>query len=117
LGDPLFIAGCALYAANRWLIKPALDSPCFDNWFNDALLIPCALPVMLFVHRRLGLRAHDLPPTFAEIAGHFAGWTVLFEVVGPTLMRHTTGDPLDALAYAAGGLVASCWWRIRAHEL
>lgn len=109
LWDPLFLVGCALYAANRWLIKPHVHSGFFHNWFADCLLIPCALPVMLLIHRRLGLRAHDRPPTAAEIAGHFIGWSVLFEIIGPHIM-HTTGDPWDAVAYAAGGVLAYCWW-------
>ncbi len=109
LADPLFLASCAMYAANRWLIKPHVHSGFFHNWFNDLLLIPCALPVLLFAHRRFGLRDHDRPPTALEITGHVIGWSVLFEVIGPHIMR-TTGDPLDAVAYAVGGLAAFCWW-------
>lgn len=110
LMDPLFMACCALYAANRWLIKPHVHGGFFHNWFSDLLLIPCALPVMLLVHRLLGLRIHDQPPTAAEIAGHVIGWSVLFEAIGPHIMR-TTGDPWDAVAYAVGGILAYCWWR------
>lgn len=109
LGDPLFIASCVMYAANRWLIKPHFHSGFFHNWFNDLLLIPCALPVLLLAHRQLGLREHDGPPTAWEITTHVIGWSVLFEVIGPHIMR-TTGDPWDAVAYAAGGLAAFCWW-------
>ena len=73
------------------------------------LLIPCALPVALWLQRRLGLREHDRPPSNAEIALHLLVWSVLFEVIGPHIMR-TTGDPLDVLAYIVGGIAAAFWW-------
>jgi hypothetical protein len=116
LGDPLFLAACALYTVNRWLIKPRVDISLFDNWFNDALLIPCALPVMLLAHRWLGLRRHDLPPTAAEVCGHLLGWAALFELVGPRILERATGDPIDVVAYAVGAVLAWCWWRQSAHE-
>ena len=108
--DPLFLVCCALYAANRWLIKPHCHIAFFHNWFNDVLLIPCALPPLLLAHRWLRLRAHDQPPTLAEVSAHVLGWSVLFEVIGPRLMT-TTGDPWDAVAYACGGAGAFFCWR------
>ena len=110
LRDPLFVAACALYALNRWLIKPHVEISLFDNWFNDALLIPCALPIVLLAHRWLGLRGHDLPPTCAEIVGHLLGWATLFELIGPAVLRRGTGDPADLVAYAIGAAVAWCSW-------
>jgi ubiquinone/menaquinone biosynthesis C-methylase UbiE len=108
--DPLFLVCCALYAANRWLIKPHCHVAFFHNWFNDVLLIPCALPPLLLVHRWWRLRGHDQPPTLAEVSAHVLGWSVLFEVIGPRLMP-TTGDPWDAVAYAGGGAAAFFCWR------
>jgi len=99
-----------MYAANRWLIKPHCHIAFFHSWFNDLWLIPCALPPLLLAHRWLGLRRHDEPPTFWEVAAHLAGWSILFEVIGPHIMR-TTGDPLDAAAYTVGAGVGLIWWR------
>jgi ubiquinone/menaquinone biosynthesis C-methylase UbiE len=107
--DPLFLACCALYAANRWLIKPHTHIAFFHNWFNDTLLIPCALPPLLFVHDLFRLRPRNNWPTGPEIAAHVIGWSILFEGIGPHIMR-TTGDPLDVVAYAVGGLFAYAWW-------
>ena len=91
--DPLFLICCALYATNRWWIKPHFHSAFFHNWFNDLLLIPCALPLLLLIQYWLGLREHDGAPTFWEVASHVIGWSILFEVIGPHLLP-TTGDPL-----------------------
>jgi ubiquinone/menaquinone biosynthesis C-methylase UbiE len=108
--DPLCLVCCALYATNRWLIKPHCPILFFHYWFNDILLIPCALPPLLLAHRWLGLRPADAMPTLGEIGCHLAGWSVLFEVIGPHIMR-TTGDPWDMVAYAGGAVVAVFWWR------
>jgi ubiquinone/menaquinone biosynthesis C-methylase UbiE len=108
--DPLCLLCCLLYAVNRWLIKPHCHIEFFHSWFNDTLLIPCALPPLLLMQRWLGLRAHDRPPTAGEVAGHVIGWSVLFEWIGPHILP-TIGDPWDAVSYAVGGAVAYVWWR------
>ena len=108
--DPLFPLSCALYAANRWLIKPHCHIAFFHNWFNDLLLIPCALPPVLLIQYWLGLRTHDAAPTFGEVVAHVVGWSILFELIGPRTLP-TTGDPWDAVAYAVGGLASYGWWR------
>lgn len=111
LRDPLFLCACAAYALNRWLLKPHVSQPLLHNWFNDSLLIPCALPPLLLMHRWLGLRKHDAPPTRLEIAGHLIGWAFLFEAIGPHLMRGVTGDPWDVAAYSMGAIAAMLWWQ------
>ncbi len=75
------------------------------------LLISCALPPLLQVHRWLTLRRHDGPPTISEVFGHLAFWSVLFEVAGPHLIRGATGDWRDVFAYSVGAVIALLWWR------
>src|SRR5213593_4353999 len=110
LVDPLFVVCCALYAANRFVIKPHVAWPLFQNWFNDLLLIPCALPPLLLIHRRFGLRSHDAPPSAGEVVYHLAGWSLLFEVIGPRVVPHAVGDIWDVGAYAIGAMLAWIWW-------
>ncbi|MGC3957689.1 MAG: hypothetical protein QM813_06990 [Verrucomicrobiota bacterium] len=110
LRDPLFLAGCVAYAVNRWLIKPHLPTGFLHSHFNDLLLIPCALPPILWLHRKLGLRSHDEAPTFLEITTHVVFWSLLFEWLGPKFVSHTTADPLDVLAYLVGAVLAGLWW-------
>ena len=108
--DPLFLECCTLYAVNRWAVKPHFHGVFIHSWFNDALLIPCALPLLLRVHAWLGWREQDAMPGAWEIIAHLAGWSVMFEVIGPRLMRHATGDVLDVVAYTSGAAAAYVWW-------
>lgn len=109
--DPLCLVGCAAYAINRWLVKPCVPAGFFHGSFNDLWLVPCALPPLLWLHRRLGWRTHDGSPQWSEIGLHLGCWSVLFEGIGPRFMPHTTGDPWDVVAYALGALVAGLWWQ------
>ena len=111
LRDPLFLIGCSAYAINRWLIKPHVHTGFFHSHFNDCWLIPCALPPVLWLHRRLGLRREDVPPQVSEIMSHLIFWSLLFEWIGPKFVRGTTGDPLDVLAYVFGAILAGLWWQ------
>ena len=108
--DPLCVTCCSLYATNRWLVSPHVHSRFLRGQFNDLMLIPCALPLVLWAQRRLGLRQTDTRPTGSEILFHLVIWSILCEVIGPHIMR-TTGDYLDVLAYAVGAGLAFLWWR------
>ena len=114
LWDPLFLVACSLYVLNRWWLKPHFHNLFLHGYFNDLLLIPCALPPLLLMQRWLGLRTHNRIPAANEIALYLAVWSVLFEVVGPKIMPWTVGDPWDVVAYAVGGLFAGLWWHRRA---
>jgi hypothetical protein len=110
LRDGLFLLACALYAVNRGVIKPLAPEGFFAWWFNDLLLVPCAVPVLLWLQRRTGLRQTDAPPSAGEIIFVLVLWSVLFEVVAPHFFSHATGDWRDVAAYAAGALIAGLWW-------
>ena len=111
--DPLCLLACAGYALNRWALRPMgwASGPFMRGHFNDLLLIPAALPLVLWGQRRLGLRTVDTPPTWPEIALHLVVWSVAAEAIAPHLWRHATGDWLDVAAYAVGALAAGSWWQ------
>ena len=71
------------------------------------------LPPLLLMQRGLKLRMHDQVPSAGEIALYLAVWSILFEVIGPHLMRRATGDPWDVIAYVVGGILAGLWWNRR----
>ena len=109
LHDPLFLTGWLAYGINRCLIKPQAAPGFMMFHFNDLWLIPCALPPVLWLHQRLGLRPQDAPPQPGEIAGHLVFWSLLFEWIIPQV-THAEGDPADVAAYAAGAVIAGVWW-------
>lgn len=102
---------CALYATNRWAVPAALKNGFLRGHFNDCLLIPAALPLMLLLERWLGLRRDDAAPRWTEVLFHLVIWSVAAEVVGPRLFAHAQGDGVDVVAYAAGAAVAMLAWR------
>lgn len=111
--DALALTAMVLYALNRWVVKPHAHAGFLHDHFNDMLLIPAALPLILWVQRRLGWRAHDAAPTAGEIALHLGIWTAICEGVGPHFVAHATADWRDGVAYLAGALAAGLWWRWR----
>jgi hypothetical protein len=108
--DPICLLACALYTLNRWLIGPACSWPFLHEYFDDLLLIPAALPIILGMRRWWGLRSHDRPPTAAEILGHLAVWSFIAELVGPFFFPWVVGDFVDIEAYALGAILAGMWW-------
>jgi hypothetical protein len=74
------------------------------------LLIPAALPVLLWIFRKLRLRLHDSPPTWTEIAEWTVLWSLAFEWAFPRFLHLGTADWRDAVCYAAGAFLAGCWW-------
>lgn len=110
ISDPLFLASCAAYIVNSCLVRPFVHGGFFSAHFNDLWLIPCALPPLLWLHRRLGLRGHDDAPRGSEIILHLVFWSALFEWIGPRFVSHASADAGDVLAYAAGALLAFLFW-------
>jgi hypothetical protein len=117
LRDPLFLVTCAVYALNQFWLKHTLPNWFLHSYLNDLLLIPAALPLVLWVQRCAGWRTHDHPPTWAEVLGHLAVWSLICEVVGPVWLKVGTGDPWDVLAYAVGAVGACQWWRHGARRI
>src|SRR5438552_1032972 len=62
LVDPLFLCCCGAYLLNRFWLKTHFSSTFLHGYFNDTLLIPCALPLMLWLQRQTGLRRDDAMP-------------------------------------------------------
>ena len=109
--DRLCWLACTLYAVNRWVLPATWKNPFLRNYFDDLLLIPAALPLMLWLQRRLGLRKTDAPPDWREVLLHLVIWSFAAEVIGPRLFQRATGDAWDVVAYAAGAIIATLVWR------
>lgn len=119
--DPLCGLSLAAYATNHLLVVPHLPGlvqarvpwawPFLHSHFDDLLLIPAALPVVLWLQRLLGLRTHDRTPTWTEMLAHLAIWSVICKGAGPLCLHVGAADPWDILFFAAGGGGAMIWWR------
>lgn len=124
LHDRLFTFTLAAYALNRLLVLPHLAGfvrlrlpwawPFLHSHLDDLLLMPVALPVVLWLQRLTGLRHHDQPPGWLEMLAHLAIWSVMCKIVGPAYCHIGVADPWDVLYFAAGGGAACCWWNRRA---
>jgi hypothetical protein len=113
--DPLFLTSLAVYIVNRLLIKPYLThlhhySAFFHGHLDDTLTAPVALPIYLYVYRKIGFRPDDEPPRWWEVALHVAVWVVFFEWFGPFYLHRGVGDPIDALCITGGAFVAWAFW-------
>jgi hypothetical protein len=111
LRDPLCLAACALYGCNRWWLRGHVGGAFLQGHFNDLLLIPAALPLVLWVQKQLGVRADDGRPAWREIALHLAVWSFAAEWLMPQLTARATGDWRDVVAYTVGAIFAGCWWQ------
>ena len=107
--DAAFWVGSAAYGLNRWMVRPHVNSAFLRGHANDLWLIPCALPLVVWVHDRMGWRKAG-PPTAGEVVAHLIGWSLLLEWVGPLVRRASTGDPWDVVCYAIGAIAAWLWW-------
>jgi hypothetical protein len=81
------------------------------NHLDDCLLIPAALPPLLYMFRKLGLRRHDSPPSIREVAEWTILWAFAFEWAFPRFLHRGVSDLRDVLGYATGALVSWLLWR------
>jgi len=98
-----------LYALNRWIVAPHIPHPFLSGHFNDLLLIPAALPWVLWLQKKLEWRGGGFP-TWLEITGHWLVWSLASELLAPGIFPQTTADWKDVAAYAAGGLLSGILW-------
>lgn len=111
LRDPLFLGCFALYWINRLALEKLWPAGPHHAYLNDLLLVPFWIPPMLWAQRALRLRTHDGPPEPPEIAVPVVIWSVWFELLLPGRVTGAVGDPLDVVAYVAGGIIAWSAWK------
>jgi hypothetical protein len=112
--DPLCLLACGLYVLNRVWLRSHVGGEFLTGYFNDLLLIPAALPLLLWLQRKLGVRADDQRPRWSEITLHLAVWALVAEAIMPRLATHATGDWRDLVAYAVGAALSGAWWQMGA---
>lgn len=112
--DPVCIACLIIYPINRWYLKPHHIGGWFTHgYLNDVMCLPLFLPMILYAQRLVGLRPSDAFPKWWEILQHWAIFSIVFELILPTmpqLYKHTH-DPWNVVAYLIGGIIAGLIWR------
>ena len=78
--------------------------------FNDCLLIPAALPVVLWIQHLVRLRLEDKPPLWQEMFLHLIVWSVICKYLGPHHLHIGTPDVWDVTCYFMGGVISCLWW-------
>lgn len=114
LTDPLFLICFALYWLHRGLRGLELSPEIAKAHFNDLLCAAFWIPPLLWLLKKMGMRAHDGLPEPHEVAIPLLIWAFTFEVLLPSRPGWgvpAVADPLDVLAYFAGGLAAMVVWR------
>jgi membrane protein CcdC involved in cytochrome C biogenesis len=115
LNDPLFVFCVILYFVNRLVLKRWFSNEFSRDYLNDVICIPFWIPIMLFMMRKVRLRATDQPPSGSEILIPLILWSWVFEAYLPFVpffRRLATSDYRDILSYTIGGLFAALFWRI-----
>ena len=110
--DRVFLVSLLGYCLNKagLLSYHVTGDRFFSCHFNDLLLVPVLLPMVLLASRVINVRKHDNPPSILEVAIGVSVWSLAFEYVGPRFFGLGTADPLDALAYAVGGGISWLIW-------
>jgi hypothetical protein len=111
--DAAFWVALGLYAGNRWLVKPRVDAVFFQSYFNDLLLVPVVLPLVLQLHVWLGWRPAGVAPRVGETVFHCVVWSWACEWAGPFWLNMGTADGWDVACYAVGAVVSQGWWHWR----
>jgi hypothetical protein len=115
--DPICVT-CVIFAAlNRYYLKPHRIGGHFTiAYLNDVICLPLFVPIILYIQRRLRVRLHDGYPRLWEILQNWAIFAILYKVIlvrFPHVYR-VARDPIDVIAYLAGGLAAWLFWKWRA---
>jgi hypothetical protein len=112
LADPVCVCALLTYALNRFWWKQSFSAvfPFLRDHLDDFLLIPAALPVLLWVFKQTGLRKSDAPPSLQEVLYWATVWSVVFEGIFPIAFRKGVQDWKDVGSYFAGGLLAWVLW-------
>ncbi|MBT3228117.1 MAG: hypothetical protein HOD43_10685 [Candidatus Marinimicrobia bacterium] len=104
----MILAGVSafIYALNRLLIIPMLpEIGFFNKYLGDMLALPVYLPLSFYLAWRLHLIPEDFQLQLTHIIGAGIIFSILFEGIIPIIDSTSTRDPVDILAYFAGGLV------------
>lgn len=102
----LALNAAVIYLVNRFFILPSMSSPAFfQNHLSDLLALPVYLPLSLYLGIRLGVFSHFFRFRIEHVFGAVILFSLIFEGIVPIVNPLSVRDPLDVLAYSAGGII------------
>ncbi|MGZ3750238.1 MAG: hypothetical protein ACXVB0_12540 [Mucilaginibacter sp.] len=100
-----FIAGCLTWVIVSGLRKIGHPLPPFINgYINDAAAIPVIANISLWFQRVFIIKNNYYVLALWHVVFIVVYLSLIFEVLLPLLSKTYTGDWIDALLYAAGGV-------------
>ena len=113
--DPLFVLATVLYCSNKFILLQLgqLTGTFLESYLNDILLVPVLLPILTWIAGKAGWRNLGARPSHWEILATLVPVIIVCEYIGPFYLRKGVADPLDILAYVAGGLISWSYWKYR----
>ncbi len=114
LKDPFFLTCFTVYWLHRVARQWNCSTSLLDAYLNDVICVGFWVPIILWGHRKIGLRKHDDVPAALEIVIPAIIWAFAFEVLlpaSPRWSRYAVADPNDVCCYFAGGLAAMVYWQ------
>ncbi|MDF7811882.1 hypothetical protein [Hymenobacter sp. YC55] len=112
LRQPLFLLGAVLYFLailhKRGVGPLPYWPPVLGSYLADVLTLPLELTLLRWIMRRFYFQTPVFVLPTSWVVATWLTISVWFEGILPYFSRTATGDPLDVVAYAVGGLI---FWR------
>lgn len=101
----LFWVCLGLFTANQMLEKMGVFIPYLHSYFDDFLCPAIVLGFTLSFQQQLSFRNPGYTFSYWHVIVFVVWYFVLFEGIFPAFDSRHYSDPLDLLAYAAGGIL------------
>lgn len=102
--EKFFVLCISLYLLNQIVLKKVLilQNSFTNNYLNDLLFIPIALPIFLKLLELSKLRDKNGNFKLLELLSYVIIWSLFAEYIGPYYLQKGVSDPIDLIMYAIG---------------
>ena len=102
--NPWFIAGCVTWLFIYTFRRVGHPIPWVNNYIDDFFAVPVIANLSLWFMRSAVIRSNYYVLSAWKVTFIVIYLSVVFEVLLPLASKTYTGDWIDALLYAAGGI-------------
>jgi len=102
----LALVAALVYFVNRWIVIPLTGAATFyTDYLGDVLALPVYLPLSFYLALKLNIITEPLRLSWLHVLVAVFVFSTVFEGIVPLLVKSSTRDPWDILAYLSGGLI------------